>query len=85
MKKNVWLLCTSVLLSACASKTPLPDLTLCTDPRPQICTMEYIPVCGLRQDDSVGGYPSACSACADDNVTGWAPGECTSGNLRDLN
>jgi hypothetical protein len=38
--------------------------------------MDYNPVCGLREDDTVGDYANGCTACADDNVTGWAPGKC---------
>ena len=57
---------------------PTPTLvTQCTDPRPQVCTMEYAPVCA---DLVAGGgrkqYASACNACADDAVSGYLNGEC---------
>jgi hypothetical protein len=59
------------------SKTPTTQqLTECPETRPQMCTMDYNPVCGLREDDTVGDYANGCTACADDNVTGWAPGKC---------
>lgn len=66
----------SLLLSACASSPKLESLTQCNNPRPQVCTMEYNPVCGLREDQSIGDYATGCTACSDDNVTGWAPGTC---------
>ncbi len=63
-------------IAACQVQ-PTPSLvTQCTDPRPQVCTMEYAPVCA---DLSAGGkkqYSSACNACADDAVSGYLRGEC---------
>ena len=34
-------------LAACASQEPVDSnpLTQCTEPRPQVCTMEYAPAC----------------------------------------
>jgi hypothetical protein len=59
----------------------------CVVPRPEICTREYLPVCGLRDTgircvtqpcDSweTKTFSNACSACADGAVYGWRPGEC---------
>lgn len=50
--------------------------TQCTDPRPQICTMEYLPVCASLADGSQTTYASGCSACADAAVVSHVPGEC---------
>ncbi len=65
-----------LLLAACETQ-PTPTLvTQCSDPRPQVCTMEYAPVCA---DLTAGGkkqYASACNACADDAVSGYLKGEC---------
>lgn len=61
------------LLSACATT---PDIVPCTDPRPQVCTMEYNPSCAQRGDGTRADYSSPCNACADDNVTGYTPGAC---------
>ncbi|MEP5567138.1 MAG: hypothetical protein ABJN62_04830 [Halioglobus sp.] len=56
---------------------PTPTLTTqCAEPRPQVCTMEYAPVCA---DLVAGGnkqYASGCNACADDSVSGYLNGEC---------
>jgi predicted methyltransferase len=59
----------------------------CTDPRPEMCTRDYRPVCAdvdtgvrcvttpcpaARQET----YGNACSACADPKVYSHVPGEC---------
>jgi hypothetical protein len=57
--------------------TPRPGAAnICTDPRPQICTMEYLPVCATMTDASVNTYASGCSACSDAQVVSWVEGEC---------
>jgi hypothetical protein len=53
-----------------------PPATSCAEPRPQACTMEYIPVCGHRYDGERKTYPNACSACSDPDVAGRHPGAC---------
>ncbi|MBN2459286.1 DUF333 domain-containing protein [Candidatus Woesearchaeota archaeon] len=55
----------------------------CTEPRPEACTKEYMPVCGWF-DSSIQclAYPCAqtygnkCTACADEKVVYWTEGEC---------
>jgi len=75
--KSFWLIWLILLMAGCASgTTPKDNLTQCNEPRSQACTMDYNPVCGLREDDTVGPYSNACTACSDPNVTAWAPGEC---------
>lgn len=61
------------LLAACTGQ---PQATPCTDPRPQVCSMEYNPTCGVKADGTVGDYSSPCNACADDQVTGYNVGAC---------
>ena len=67
---------------ACASSSQKSDVadevpvTACAEPRPQACTMEYIPVCGHRYDGERKTYPNACSACSDSEVSGRHPGAC---------
>lgn len=71
-----------VLVAACAARTndgaavAEPALTACEDPRPQICTANYDPVCGRRDDGSDKTYANACAACAEPAVTGHRPGAC---------
>jgi len=48
----------------------------CAEPRPQMCTMDYRPACGLRRDNSRKTYSNACSACADAQVISQSAGAC---------
>ena len=48
----------------------------CADPRPQMCTRDYRPACGLRRDGSRKTYGNACSACSDPEVVTQAAGAC---------
>ena len=73
-----WLL----LLTSCATPT---DATIpanavqCTDPRPQVCTMDYTPVCASRDaTGEMATYANACTACADITVMYHQPGACES-------
>ena len=50
--------------------------TLCEEPRPQVCTMEYRPVCANLSDGSVKTYATGCTACSDAKVVSWVEGEC---------
>lgn len=53
-----------------------PELIVCVDPRPQICTAHYDPVCGRDGDGEYKTYANACSACSDGAVSGHRPGAC---------
>jgi hypothetical protein len=74
---------TFLLLSAisfgCSATKADKDISMCTDPRPEVCTMDYTPVCGLR---NVAGkeewktYSNACSACSNPTVTGYKKDAC---------
>lgn len=87
------LIALTVSITACASpntstesKTK-PELTLCPEQRPQICTMDYRPVCATRDtgvrcvtapcpSTEQKTYSNACSACADVKVICHIPDEC---------
>jgi hypothetical protein len=47
------------------------NITVCTDPRPQICTREYRPVCAILSDGSTKTYATGCTACSDPKVSGY--------------
>ncbi|MDC3332885.1 hypothetical protein OAV62_01450, partial [bacterium] len=61
--------------------------TLCTDPRPQMCTREYMPVCAIK-DTAIRcittpcpstqevTYATGCTACADEKVIKYKQGAC---------
>jgi hypothetical protein len=80
-------------LTACASpSTPVDNntkstITNCPQERPQICTMDYRPVCATRDtgvrcvaapcpSTEQKTYSNACSACADAKVISHIPDEC---------
>jgi Kazal-type serine protease inhibitor domain len=64
------------MLLGCSRQKTMENLTMCTDPRPQACTREYVPVCGSAKGGAAKTYGNGCEACADVAVSGWAPGEC---------
>lgn len=87
------LIALTISLTACASPNLLTEnetkseLTLCPEQRPQVCTMDYRPVCATRNtgircvaapcpSTEQKTYSNACSACADVEVLGHIPDEC---------
>ena len=99
MIKKFKLIASAVLLvfcCACDSTSPeqtsvsdivSPLVTQCKDPRPQICTREYMPVCatkdtGLRcitepcPSTEQKTYATGCTACAEPKVINYIAGQC---------
>jgi len=74
-----------VLMTGCVPATGVKSesdsgsLTACPDPRPQMCTMDYRPVCGELKDGSFKTFSNGCMACADLDVVGYRDGECAEG------
>ena len=67
----------AVLAAGCATTPKEPSAaTACVDPRPEICTMEYLPVCGVLADGSTSTYANACSACGVVEVQRHSEGAC---------
>jgi hypothetical protein len=64
------------ILAGCSRESAMTGLTQCTDPRPQACTRDYVPVCGALKAGGVKTYSNACDACADAAVLGHRPGAC---------
>jgi hypothetical protein len=52
------------------------DLILCEEPRPQICTREYDPVCATLKDGSSITAATGCTSCSDPEVIGYKKGAC---------
>lgn len=82
VSKTAFILSFFSLLAACASvdqsdQTQLPaDLIACKDPRPQICTMIYDPVCAYDQQGQSTTASSDCQACSNDMHVGFIKGAC---------
>ena len=74
----------SLLIVACASdeqkndinEPGALDLIICEEPRPQICTREYDPVCATLKDGSIKTGSTGCTACSDSQVKGYVMGAC---------
>ena len=49
---------------------------VCADPRPQMCTRDFRPTCGVRRDGTRRTYSNACTACADSEVVTQGAGPC---------
>ena len=73
-------LAAAVIVSACGptniQSPENPQSTKCTEPRPEMCTMDYNPVCGHLTDGSFKTFSNGCNACSDSNVISYIPGEC---------
>jgi hypothetical protein len=80
------------IIAACGVTGPSSDdLALldqrCEAPRPEVCTQEYVPVCGLVDKgipcvtlpcptETWKTYSNACTACAIPYVVGYRAGAC---------
>ncbi len=52
------------------------DVILCEEPRPQICTREYNPVCATLKNGSTKTGSTGCTSCSDHEVVGYKMGAC---------
>jgi hypothetical protein len=52
------------------------DVILCEEPRPQICTREYNPVCATLKNGSTKTGSTGCTSCSDPEVVGYKMGAC---------
>ena len=79
----VWVIALSIV-AGCSSpdRQPergdqaLPPLVTCVDPRPEVCTLEYAPVCAELIAGGRREYASGCNACSDSAVAGYRNGPC---------
>lgn len=58
------------------TKNDSQGFILCTEPRPEICTREYNPVCATLNTGKEKTYATGCTACADPAVTKYRQGPC---------
>ena len=52
------------------------DMIACEMPRPEVCSREFRPVCGLHNDGKYKTYATACSACSNKQTTSYYKGVC---------
>ena len=57
------------------------NFVACQEPRPEICTMDYVPVCGVLEGGGKKTYSNACVACSDTAVNGYTEGACATGTF----
>ena len=78
MKKTRYLLV--LILFGCnpeSEKVSIEVDTACVEPRPEVCTKEYKPVCGYIKDGStIKTFSNGCEACSDKEVFGYITNEC---------
>lgn len=48
----------------------------CPEPRPQMCSMDYRPVCAQLADGRFKTYSNGCTSCTDSQVLGYRDGAC---------
>ncbi|EEB79419.1 hypothetical protein GPB2148_2349 [marine gamma proteobacterium HTCC2148] len=65
-----------LFIVGCQTQPTATLVTQCAEPRPQVCTMEYAPVCADLTSGGKKQYSSGCNACAHDSVSGYLNGEC---------
>jgi len=74
----------ALLLTSCATSTDQEDIrivgTRCLDPRPQICTADYQPVCAVLAGGQREVFSNGCNACTNPEVTIWTAGACPNQN-----
>jgi len=80
-------------ISACSDEQPneievaAQAVTECTNPRPEMCTMDYRPVCATKDtgvrcvtqpcdSTETATYSNGCSACSDHMVLSYEPEAC---------
>lgn len=86
---QIIILLSIIFIASCSNipKSELAGSIKCKHPRPQICTMDYSPVCATRDNGircittpcpstETATYSNDCSACADKNVYSYVSGEC---------
>jgi hypothetical protein len=69
------------MLSACTSITSetnsdMSELIKCPEERPEMCTMQYEPVCANLQDNTQQTFSNGCSACSGKETIAYQQGEC---------
>lgn len=64
-----------LLLAGCASQGDT-GVVACPETRPQVCTLEYAPTCGVNAAGQRQEFASPCNACATEGIVGYLSGPC---------
>jgi hypothetical protein len=96
--RNFLILLAPILYCGCSAQVPQSqsdlntiqdDMIYCESPRPEVCALNYLPVCAER-DTGIRcvkapcpatehkTYSNACGACADPKVVGYIAHSCPS-------
>jgi len=84
IKRPVIIIAGIILAAGCGGGTSggsNGELVACEDPRPEICTLEFAPVCGRFGSGRAFTFANACNACSVAGVTAYSSGECTGDTL----
>ena len=57
------------------------NIVSCKDPRPQICTMDYNPICGFISENQTKTFSNGCTACSDAKVISYVDKICQDDSL----
>ncbi len=52
------------------------EWVLCSEKRPEMCAMQFDPVCAVKIDGSLKTYSNGCVACSDKQVKKYRKGSC---------
>ncbi len=63
-------------LSHATQDSDANNMHQCSQPRPEVCTMEYNPVCANLETGKTKLFSNVCSACADEKVESYFPAPC---------
>lgn len=84
--RNIWVLfyLFSIMTIGCISgsnntsgiNSPEDNFITCGEERPEVCTMEYVPVCAELDDGTRKTYSNGCSACSDKDVVRYQVNAC---------
>lgn len=82
--RHIFFLFLVIALGACSGhrrSTPIgAELhQTCPEPRGQVCTQEYAPVCAFLDKGQRTQYSNGCSACSNPLVKGYIAGPCPAG------
>ena len=73
----ILILFATICFTSCDTNSDNENLdTMCSEPRPEVCTREYDPVCGYKSDGKSNTYSNGCSSCTEKEIIGYKKGEC---------